>query len=318
VANSSITLRLGTRGSLLARAQSKLIADELERRHRGLKIETEIITTSADRIQDRPLHELGGKGLFTREIEQALIDRRIDFAVHSFKDLPVTMPLVDTSNLVIAATPPREDPRDVVVMRDPSRGPFPKGARIGTSSLRRTCQILEAAPCATILPVRGNIDTRIRKLREGQFDVIVLAMAGLKRAGLFDASCMQAIEPAMVLPAPGQGALAVQCRADDMATRDRLQILNDPTTATWVEGERAVVAGLNGDCHSPIAALATIEYSSITLSIAVGARDGRPPVLRASASAEANASKLNRVVAEAVKEVRRRGAVELLRDGRVP
>jgi hydroxymethylbilane synthase len=276
-----------------------------------LKIETEIITTSADRIQDRPLHELGGKGLFTREIEQALIDGRIDFAVHSFKDLPVTMPLVDTSNLVIAATPPRADPRDVVVMRDPSRGPFPHNARVGTSSLRRTCQILEAVPGATILPLRGNIDTRIRKLREGQFDVIVLAMAGLKRAGLFDASYMQPIEPEKLLPAPGQGALAVQCRADDMATRDRLQILTDPATATCVEAERAVVAALNGDCHSPIAALATIEHGSLMLNIAVGARDGRPPVLRARANGDL--STLDRIVADAVEDVRRRGAVELLR-----
>src|SRR6476659_2091225 len=164
-----MVLRLGTRGSLLAKAQSGLIARELERAHAGLRVELVEIKTSGDRIQDRPLTDIGGKGLFTKEIELALLDRQIDFAVHSFKDVPVTMPLVDQSDLVIAAVPEREDPRDVIAMRDPARGTWPQQARVATSSLRRRCQVLAMGTAVTIVPVRGNIDTRLRKLRDGEF-----------------------------------------------------------------------------------------------------------------------------------------------------
>ena len=276
-------LRLGTRGSLLAKAQSRMIADALEAAHDRLRVELTIVKTTGDRITDRPLHEFGGKGLFTKELEQALLAGEIDFAVHSYKDVPVTMPLVEQSDLIIAAVPQREDPRDVAVMRDPARGALPPGAVVGTSSLRRRCQILAAAPETKIEPLRGNIDTRIRKLREGAYDVIVLAMAGLRRAGLFDQSFMA---PADLLPAPGQGALALQCRRSDAATRGLLGALHDPTTAACVEAERELVRLLRGDCHSPIAALATKELTdgTVTLKAAVGARDGVPPVMNAAAS----------------------------------
>lgn len=282
------TLRLGTRGSLLARTQSQIVATDLEALNPGLQVELKIFKTSGDQITDRPLHDIGGKGLFTKELEQALLAGEIDFAVHSFKDVPVTMPLVDQSELIIAATPGREDPRDVLISLQfqDVRG-LPTGAKVGTGSLRRRSQLLEAKPDLIIEPVRGNIDTRLRKLYAGQFDAIVLAMAGVKRTRLFDGSIMFPLAPDVLLPAPGQGALALQCRLDDARTRELLGVLNDLATAACVEAERGVVAALGGDCHSPIAALATVEDESLSLSVAVGARDGRPPVLRGAARSPA-------------------------------
>ena len=306
---ASPILRLGTRGSLLARTQSQLVADELMRRRPGLRVELVTVRTTGDRITDRPLHEMGGKGLFTKELEQALLAKDVDFAVHSFKDVPVTMPLVDTSDLVIAAVPKREDPRDVVVMHDPSRGALPHRARVGTSSLRRQAQLLELGNDFTILPLRGNIDTRLRKVRDGEYDVVVLAMAGLMRAGLFDALFMKPLDPGKaMLPAAAQGALALQCRADDARTRDLLTTLNDPATAACVAAERGVVRGLNGDCHSPIAALATVDAADGQMSLlaAVGARDGRPPVVRAEASGPA--ADAPALVSQVVKLLLSRGA----------
>lgn len=181
------TLRLGTRGSRLARMQSQWVADELERLHPGLRVAMEIITTTGDQIADRPLHEAGGKGLFIRELELALLDGRIDLAVHSYKDVPVTMPLVAQEKLVIAATPVREDPRDVMIStRAASLADLPAGSRVATGSLRRRCQLLAAHPTLNIVPVRGNIDTRLNKLAAGDYDAMVLALAGLRRGGLYD------------------------------------------------------------------------------------------------------------------------------------
>jgi hydroxymethylbilane synthase len=274
------TIRIGTRGSALARAQTSLVASQLVAAHPGLSIETVIIKTSGDRITDRQLHQLGGKGLFVKELEQALLDNSIDVAVHSYKDVPVTMPLVPTENLIIAAVPIREDPRDALIsLSARSIADLPTGARVGTGSLRRRCQLLFRRPDLQIEPTRGNIDTRLRKLREGQADGIILAMAGLKRAGLFDPSIMVAIDPAEMLSAPAQGALALMCRADDRATRGLLVVLNDPPTAMCVDAERAVVAGLHGDCVSPIAALAQIISGKMRLQVAVGAGGGEPPVI---------------------------------------
>lgn len=279
-------LRLGTRGSVLARTQSQLIAGQLMAAHPGLRIELVIVKTTGDQITDKPLHDIGGKGLFTKEIEIALIDNQIDFAVHSFKDVPVTMPLVEeaASKLVIAAVPMREDVRDVAVMRDPARGPFFRSARIGTSSLRRRCQILEHCPDAQITPLRGNVDTRIKKVQAGELDVAILALAGLKRIGAFEESFMHVLPIDQMLPAAGQGALALQCRRADQRTRALLAALDDPVTAQCVAAEREVVRALNGDCRSPIAALATVQNGQITLDIAVGEAGGDPPVRRARSS----------------------------------
>ena len=278
-------LRLGTRGSLLARAQSRLVADLLERHHPDVRVELTLFRTSGDQIAERPLYELGGKGLFTKELEQALLAGKIDLAVHSFKDMPVTMPLVEQSALVVAAVPPREDPRDVLISAGAtSLRELAPGARIGSGSLRRRAQILTLRPDVRVEPIRGNIDTRLRKLREGQFDAIVLAMAGLKRAGLLDLQIMHVIDPAEILPAPGQGALALQCRRDEGRMIELLSVVNDPATATCVGAERELVRLLDGDCHSPIGALAELASDGLHLRAAVGRRDGRPPVVVASAS----------------------------------
>lgn len=304
--SSGSILRLGTRGSLLARAQSEIVAEQLRAIRPQLQIETTVIQTTGDRVTDRPLHEIGGKGVFVKEIEVALLDGKIDLAVHSYKDVPVTMPLVDESNLIIAATPKREDPRDVAVMRDPKHGVLPAGARIGTCSLRRRCQVMLAAPDATMLDLRGNIDTRIQKLRRGDYDVIVLAMAGLVRAKLYDPGFMS---PLPILPAAGQGALAVQCRRDDSITRRLISPLNDPRTEQCVAAERSIVETLNGDCHSPIAALATAyNEEEIELSAAVGCRGGVPPVVYATARGKADD-----VVGNVVDQLRRQGVDDLLR-----
>src|SRR4051794_30324751 len=228
MSGTSQSLRLGTRGSLLARAQSRLVADELMRRHAGLRIELITITTTGDVVTDRPLNEIGGKGLFTKELEQALLRGEIDFAVHSFKDVPVTQPLIDPAELMIAAVPPREDPADVLVSLSwRSLKDLPAGAVVGTSSLRRRAQVLAARPDVTVVPLRGNIDTRIRKLRERQFDAMLLALAGVKRAGLFDPAIMTPLGDE-VLPAAGQGAVALQSRRDDERTRSILAALDDP------------------------------------------------------------------------------------------
>ena len=285
----AVTLRLGTRGSLLARTQSMLVADMLERAHPGLRVEMHIIKTTGDQVTDRPLHQLGGKGLFTKELEQALLSEEIDFAVHSFKDVPVTMPLVDQADLLVAAVPTREDPRDVLVSRVAKRlAELPKGAKVGTGSLRRRCQIKAARPDLVVESIRGNIDTRLRKLTEGQYDAVVLALAGVKRTELFDPAIMQPRDVEQMLPAPGQGALALQCRRGDAETIKLLSTVNDEASAACVAAEREVVRKLEGDCHSPIAALATIPAGAIFLRAAVGARDGEPPVISASGRADRN------------------------------
>ena len=202
-------LRLGTRGSLLARKQSRIVARTMEQTHPGLQVEEIVFVTSGDVIADRPLHEAGGKGLFTKELELALLSGGIDFAVHSYKDMPVTEPLVDQDDLVIAAVPPREDARDILVsVAARSLGELRRSARIGTGSLRRRSQLLAHRPDLVIEPIRGNIDTRVRKLREGLlYDAIVLALAGVKRAELFDGGIMTPLEESQMVPAAGQGAL---------------------------------------------------------------------------------------------------------------
>jgi hydroxymethylbilane synthase len=291
--------------------QSGLVAKSLEAAHWGLRVELTIIKTSGDQIADRPLHELGGKGLFTRELEQALLDGRIDLAVHSFKDVPVTMPLVEQANLLIAAVPVREDPRDALACRRArSIADLPRGARVGTGSLRRRAQLLDLRPDLAIELIRGNVDTRLRKLRDGQFDAVILAMAGLRRSGLLDEADTTPIGADQMLPAAGQGALAIQCRRDDEPTRKLLGALDDPDTARCVEMERGVVAALNGDCHSPIAALATMEGETVWLRAAVGRRDGQPPVVRAMA--QASRAGAVGLVGDVVNQLIEQGAERLL------
>ena len=283
------TLRLGTRGSMLAKIQSGQVADELEKRHPGLSVELCIIKTTGDQIVDRPLSEAGGKGLFVKELERALLDGQVEFAVHSFKDVPVTMPLVEQENLIVAAVPMREDARDLLIStKAKTLADLPPGARVGTGSLRRQSQLLAVRPDLHIEGIRGNIDTRLRKLQDGEFDAIILAMAGIKRAGLFDTEIMTPIDPADLLPAAGQGALSLQCRNDDDRTRELLSVLDDPTTAACVLAEREIVRLLDGDCFSPIGAFARIADGQLVLRVAVGRRGGELPLLRAIATGPAD------------------------------
>lgn len=265
------SVRLGTRGSALARWQTDHVADLLRAAWPGLAVHVHIIATRGDRTLDTPLPLLGGKGLFTAELEAALRSGDIDLAVHSLKDLP-TGP---TAGLVIGATPRRANPADVLVSRDGrTLETLPDGATVGTSSRRRAAQLLRHRPDLRIIDVRGNVDTRLRKALDpdGLYDAIVLAYAGVARLGRLDA-VSQEIPLDVMLPAPGQGALAVQCR-DAAASRALLAPVNDPETEVAVAAERAFLAGLGGGCAVPVAAYAVIEGGQLHLRGRVAAPDG--------------------------------------------
>ena len=289
MATATRTLRLGTRGSALAVAQSTQVADQL--RGRGAAVELQVVKTTGDRIQDRPLADAGGKGLFTKELEQALIAGTVDFAVHSYKDVPVTMPLVDASELTIAAVPARADARDVLVATDVGRHggaaalrSLRAGARVATGSLRRRCQLLAIRPDLDVVGIRGNIDTRLRRWRSGEVEAVVLAAAGLHRAGLFEPAHMAPFDTDDLVPSAGQGALALQCRADDLWTLGALAGLDDEPTRAAVDVERQVVGLLNADCHSPLGVYARAEGGGLLVAWAEGAAGGVPPVRRGRVS----------------------------------
>jgi hydroxymethylbilane synthase len=239
-------VKLGTRGSRLAQWQAEWVRGRLFTR--GVTAEIVVIKTRGDAEVDRPLHELEGKGFFTKEIEDALLDRRIDVAVHSLKDLPTHLP----AGLALAAVPPRHDPRDALVGAT-RLSDLPPGARVGTSSLRRVTQILYLRPDLRVVPLRGNVPTRVRKVEERDgCDAALLALAGLERLSLGDRATP--VDPLEVMPAPGQGALGLEVRADDRPTRDALRPLGDPASAWAVAAERAVLAALGGGCQAPVAA----------------------------------------------------------------
>ncbi len=289
-------LCIATRGSKLALWQAEYVRAELRAHDPQLSVELLVLKTQGDRVLDRALSEIGGKGLFTKEIEDALLDGRAQIAVHSMKDLPAQGP----PELMVAAVPRRADPRDALLL-----GPglshlvsagaaveadhrsaeaflrqLPAGARVGTSSLRRVCQLLRLRPDLTIVPLRGNVDTRLRKLHAGEFDAAVLAAAGLQRLGLGEhiAACF---DPSEMLPACGQGALAVQCRADDDKTRQRLAKLADAATTVATAAERAFSLRLGGSCQTPLggharllAATAAAMPGQLHLTGMVGSVDG--------------------------------------------
>jgi len=261
------TLRLGTRGSLLARTQSQIVADAIEAANPRTRVELVILKTTGDVVQDKPLHDIGGKGLFTKELELALLRGDIDLAVHSYKDVPVTMPLVDTGELFIAAVPARNDARDVLITNAHAMSidQLPQHAVVGTGSLRRQAHLSNVRPDVTFVALRGNIDTRLKKLRAGDYDAIVLAAAGLLRAGLFDSETMTMLPVELMVPSAGQGALALQTRRDATDVIDRLLALHCPNTAACVDTEREVVRLLDGDCKSPIGASAVLHERIATL-----------------------------------------------------
>ena len=263
------TLTLGTRGSALARWQTGWVLARLREHWPGLASQVRTFTTTGDRLLDKPLPEIGGKGVFTEELEQALLRGEIDLAVHSLKDLPVAV----TPGLALGAVCARADARDVLI--SPSGAglwALPPGARVGTSSLRRSAQLRRARPDLTILSLRGNVDTRLRKAQQGDYDAIVLAAAGVLRLGL-GAAITEYLSLEVMLPAPGQGALAVQCRASDAGTQALLAPLEDAPTRAAVEAERAFLSGLGGGCAAPVAAYAGGE--PLTLTGFVGTADGQ-------------------------------------------
>jgi hydroxymethylbilane synthase len=267
-------LRIGTRGSKLALYQAGLVRDRLRAAHPELAAEAAIelvpIRTTGDRVQTRLLAEIGGKGLFTKEIEEALRDGRIDLAVHSLKDMETVLP----AGLAIACVLPREDPRDALVAPGSANlAGLPEGARVGTASLRRRAQLLRARRDLAVVPIRGNVDTRLAKLEAGEVDALVLALSGLRRLGKA-ALAGEILAPEVMLPAVGQGALAVECRAGDERVEALLAPLHDIGTAACVTAERAMLAALDGSCRTPIAGLATLEGDRLTLDGLLLSPDG--------------------------------------------
>ncbi|MEO8339407.1 MAG: hydroxymethylbilane synthase [Nitrospirota bacterium] len=271
VSHERSTVVLGTRGSKLAVQQSEWVQAQLHTLVPNVTVTLQRIQTSGDKILDVPLAQIGGKGLFVKEIEEALLSGEIDLAVHSMKDLPTELP----EGLAILCVPPREDPRDALISRDGrSFMHLPRGARIGTSSLRRQSQLLYARPDLTIAMLRGNLDTRLKKLREGQFDAIVLAAAGLRRLD-WAYEITEYLEPKISLPAIGQGALGIEGRQDDLFIRSLLSGLDHAPSKTAILAERALLHRLQGGCQVPIAAHATVAGIGVKLEGLVSSVDGK-------------------------------------------
>src|SRR5215469_2893016 len=268
-------LRIGSRGSKLALRQAAELCERLKAAHPELAapdaIETLVIRTSGDRITDRPLADIGGKGLFTKELEEALKERRIDLAIHSLKDVPAFLP----EGLAIACHLPREDPRDALIAPQArTLEELPRGASVGTSSPRRQAQLLHARPDLRITPLRGNVDTRLAKIAAGAADATVLALAGLKRLGRED-EATAILSPEEMLPAATQGVIAVEIRTDDGNARSVLATIDHRPTAICASAERALLEVLDGNCRTPIAALATLDGNRIKLDAMVLSPDGQ-------------------------------------------
>jgi hydroxymethylbilane synthase len=312
---STHSLTLGTRGSALARRQTDHVIQLLQAAWLGLDCRTRILTTSGDRVIDKPLPDAaaGGKGLFTEELENALRSGEIDLAVHSLKDLPID----DASSLILGAICSRQDARDVLISRDHwTFATLPQGARVGTSSLRRAAQLLAARPDLRLLPLRGNVDTRVRKAMQGGdvaggYDAIVLAAAGVLRLSL-EANIAEYLPFDVMLPAPGQGALAVQGRADDATIRALLAPLDDGATRASVTAERAFLQGLGGGCSTPVAAYASSQWTDarhhVVLSGLVASSEGRRVIRVSGQGADPAALGM-----ELAQQALAQGAGELLR-----
>ncbi len=265
---------IGTRGSKLALWQAEWVKAELQRLNPGLEIELNKIKTTGDKILDVPLAKVGGKGLFVKEIEEALLKGEADLAVHSMKDVPTEFP----EGLYLAVICEREDPRDAFIAQNNQQAvkslkALPQGATIGTSSLRRSCQLLSKRPDLKIAQLRGNLETRFRKLDEGQFDAMILAAAGVKRLG-WQQRISEVIEPGISLPAIGQGAVGIECRINDEFINQLIAPLNHKETSICVRAERALLKRLQGGCQVPIAAYATIQDNKLVMDGLVGSVTG--------------------------------------------
>ena len=298
-------LILGSRGSKLALWQANFVKEKLERHHR-IEVRLEIIRTTGDKITDVPLAQVGGtKALFTKEIEDAVLAGRIDLAVHSLKDMPVQLP----DGLTLGAIPAREDPRDALVSRSGQQfAALPAGARIGTSSLRRQVQLKLLRKDIVIETLRGNLDTRLRKLSEGQYDAIVVAAAGLKRLG-WQERATQFFAPEEMVPAIGQGALALEVRADDAELLQELSFLRDPAAEAATRAERAFLTRLGGGCQVPIGAHAVVDGDRLRLVGVVVNAEGEWAVRGTSEGTAAAAARLGESLAE---KLLREGAEEIL------
>ena len=290
------TLRIATRKSPLALWQAEHVAAALRRAHPGLVVEIRGMTTRGDKILDAPLAKVGGKGLFVKELEQGMLDGTADIAVHSMKDVPVDFP----EGLHLPVILEREDPRDAFVSnRFDSLADLPEGARVGTSSLRRQCQILERRPDLRVEPLRGNVNTRLARLDAGDYDAIILAAAGLKRLG-FASRIRRHIETDESLPAIGQGAIGIECRTDDARTEALIAPLHHADTAQRILAERALNHRLHGGCQVPIAGHATLDGDRLHLSGLVGDPDGSR-TLRAQAGGQSmEAEAIGAAVADAL------------------
>jgi hydroxymethylbilane synthase len=286
----------------MALYQAGFVRDRLRQIHAELAAEDAIelvpIRTTGDRVQTRLLAEIGGKGLFTKEIEEALLDRRIDLAVHSLKDMETHLP----AGLEIGCVLPRDDPRDVVISR--SGGPLmtlPAGARVGTASLRRRAQLLQMRGDLSVVPIRGNVGTRLDKLAAGEVEALVLALCGLERLGQA-AVATEILSPEQMLPAVAQGALAIECRSADAELRQLLAPLNDAASAACVAAERAMLAALDGSCRTPIAGLATIDGDRLSLEALLLALDGSAERRGRSDGAVSDAVGLGRELGERLRQ----------------
>jgi hydroxymethylbilane synthase len=296
-------LTIGSRGSQLALWQAQFVAAHLQRR--GVTTRIEIIRTTGDHLQTASLVQAGGKGLFTKEIEEALLAGAIDVAVHSLKDLPTE----GREDLAIAATPEREDPRDAIV--GSALMNVPHGAPVGTSSGRRAAQLRLLRPDLRIQPIRGNIDTRLRKLKEGQYDAVVLAAAGLRRLGLAH-EISEVLSPQQMCPAPGQGALAIQTRRDDPA-REICAQFNDEPTSQAVTCERAILAALGGGCQLPVGAFAEPMGETLNVIAVVLSPDGRRCLRAQATGSRHRPDELGQAVAT---DFLRRGADKILSESK--
>jgi hydroxymethylbilane synthase len=301
-------LRIGSRGSPMALRQTTLVRDRLVAAHPDLAapgaVEIVTIRTTGDRVQDRVLAEIGGKGLFAKEIEEALIAGRIDLAVHSLKDLETWLP----DGLEIACVLSRDDPRDVFISASGvSLAGLPGGARVGTASLRRQAQLLRHRPDLAVLPIRGNVGTRLRKLEAGEVDAIVLALCGLERLEL-TGRASEILPREVMLPAVGQGALAIECRADNETVHRLVEPLRDPISAACVDAERAMLAALDGSCRTPIAGLAEAENGRLIIEGLLLKPDGSEEVRGRCQGAIADAKTVGH---ELGRELRRRASTGL-------
>lgn len=298
---------IGTRGSALALWQANWVKSELEKRYPDIEVSLTKIKTTGDKILDVPLAKVGGKGLFVKEIEEALLEGRVHLAVHSMKDVPTFFP----DGLHLRCITEREDPRDAVFSRNRVKLlDLPKGAKIGTSSLRRQSQLLHLRPDFEILQLRGNLDTRLKKLDDGHFDAIILAGAGVKRLGWAD-KITELLSPEVSLPAIGQGALGIETPTNDKYINDLVAFFDHPETSYAVRAERALLKRLEGGCQVPIAAYGTLSGETLTLKGLVASPDGKTFVKDTVTGPKENCEKLGVELAE---RLLRNGAYEILKE----